>query len=595
MKQFSVRPCLGRAATLALLVLVGLGLVGQNVRPAQAQGPEVSDEVTAALADTGKVRVLVALHEPEPGADLAVQVQAIAGEQAQALAAVPPEEFSLVQRFQTLPGLVGEVSAAGLESLVNQPGVAAVSLDLPVEIALAESAAFINADDVWQQYNLTGAGVNVAVIDTGVDINHPDLADNIVAQHCFSQDGCPGGGTEGDSAQDENGHGSHVAGIITGRGDTGPRGIAPDAGIVAVRVLNQNGTGATSNVLAAIDWVVANHDSLGVKVINLSLGGGNYGAVCDQVDANTQLYAAAVARANEVGISVFAASGNSGYAEAMMAPACIPGVVAVGNVYDTAQAQVSWPTCSDQNVLADQVPCSSNSSPALDVLAPGVSIVAANLGGGLAIRSGTSMSTPHASAVAAMLLQANPGISPAEVETILAETGRPVTDGRSGRVTPRLDALAAVNRVSGGGNVDLMAGTALLAGRVDHTGTLVYLGETACGSADLGEPVTVTGSDGRFEIPVLAGQSYHCLRVEQPGYLAGQADNPGPALGTIRLPGGDVTGDGVIDILDLALVGQHYGTSQSQADINGDGFVNIFDLVLPATNFGQRGPVTDWR
>lgn len=593
MKLLSVRPRLNHALALAILIGVGLGLSGQ--RPALAQGPEVSDEVTAALAGTDKVRVLVALYEPEPGADLAVQVQAIAGEQAQALAAVSPEEFTLVQRFQTLPGLVGEVSAAGLEDLVNQPGVVAVSLDLPVETALAESAAFINADDVWQQYNLTGAGVNVAVIDTGVDINHPDLADHIVAQHCFSLEGCPGGGTESDSAQDENGHGSHIAGIITGRGATGPRGIAPDAGIVAVRVLNRNGTGATSDVLAAIDWVVANHDSLGVKIINLSLGGGNYGDACDQADANTRLYAAAVARANQAGLSVFAASGNSGYTEAMMAPACVPGVVAVGNVYDTAQGLVSWPTCSDRNVLADQVPCSSNSSVTLDVLAPGVSIVAANLGGGLASRSGTSMSTPHASAVAAMLLQANPGLSPAEVEAILVETGRPVTDSRNGRVTPRLDALAAVNRVSGGGNVGLMTGTALLAGRVEHAGTLVYLGETSCGSAALGEPVAITGPDGRFEIAVLAGQSYHCLRVERPGYLAGQADNPGPALGTIRLPGGDVTGDGVIDILDLALVGQYYGTNHSQADINGDGQVNIFDLVLPASNFGRHGPVTDWR
>lgn len=593
MKLLSVRPRLNQTLALAILLWIGLGLSAQ--RPALAQGPEVSDEVTAALAGTDKVRVLVALHEPEPGADLAVQVQAIAGEQDLALAAVPPEEFTLVQRFQTLPGLVGEVSAAGLEDLVSQPGVAAVSLDLPVETALAESAAFINADDVWQQYNLTGAGVNVAVIDTGVDLNHPDLAGHIVAQHCFSQNGCPGGGTEGDSAQDENGHGSHVAAIITGGGVIGPRGIAPDAGIVAVRVLNQNGTGSTSDVLAAIDWVVANHDSLGVKVINLSLGGGNYGDFCEEADANTRLYAAAVARANQAGLSVFAASGNSGYTEGIMAPACVPGVVAVGNVYDTAQGLVSWPTCSDQNVLADQVPCSSNSSVNLDVLAPGVTIVAANLGGGLASRSGTSMSTPHASAVAAMLLQANPGLSPAEVEAILVETGRPVTDGRNGRVTPRLDALAAVNRVSGGGNVSLMTGTALLAGRVDHAGTLVYLGETACDAAALGEPVAVTGPDGRFEITALAGQSYHCLRVERPGYLAGQANNPGPTLGTIRLPGGDVTGDGVIDILDLALVGQYYGTNQPQADINGDGQVNIFDLVLPASNFDRRGPVTDWR
>lgn len=593
MKAFSVWRA-GRAAALALLLVLFLDLFDQSGSPARAQSPEVSDDVTAALADEGRARVLVALHEPEPGADLAVQIQAVEEQQAATLAALPEAEFALVHRYETLPGLVGEVTAAGLESLLAQPEVAAVSLDLPVEIALAESAAFIHANTVWQQYHLTGAGVNVAVIDSGVDTNHPDLADHVVAERCFSKDGCPGGANEGDSAMDENGHGTHVAGIITGRGATGPQGIAPDAGIVAVRVLNRNGTGATSDVLAGIDWAVANQAGLNIKVINLSVGGGNYGDSCDETDANTRLYAAAVTRAREAGITVFAASGNSGYTEGMMAPACVSGVMAIGNVYDSPRSQFSWPSCTDQNAAADQIPCSSNSSAALDLLAPGVSITAAAPGGGQATRSGTSMSTPHAAAVTALLLQADPQLGPAELETILMETGRPVTDGRNGRVTPRLDALAAVSRVAGGSTAPL-GGTVLLAGRTNHSGTQIFLSDAPCNSASFGDPVAITGADGRFEIGVTAGQSYQCLRAERPGYLSGQADTPRPGMGTITLPGGEVTGDGVIDIYDLALVGQHYNTNHPQADINADGIVNIFDLVLPASHFGQRGPITDWR
>jgi subtilisin family serine protease len=561
--------------------------------PALAQSPAGVTDIESALAGEPTVKVIVALHPVEAGAAQAGQ---ITQSQENLMDTVSPTDFQVTQTYQTLPAVAGEVTPAGLEALRQQPDVAAIALDLPVEIAdVTPGAVFIGADTVWREFGLSGAGVRVAMLDTGVDTTHVDLAGSLVSQHCFNRNGgCPSsGGTEGDNAQDENGHGTHVAGIVASRGQTTPQGIATAAELVAVRVLGPNGTGFTSDVLAGMDWVVANQAQLGVKVMNLSLGGGGYAGVCDQADANTMLYAAAVQAARQAGITVFAAAGNSGQADMLMAPACVSGVIAVGNVYDAPLVSLAWPTCTDQNIVAGQVACSSNSSAELDLLAPGVLVRSTSLGGGEATKSGTSMSTPHAAAVAALLLQANPNLAPADVETILEETGVPLTDSRNGRVTPRLDALAAVTRVVIG-QVTPISGTVLLQGRTNHSGTRIYLSDEPCSSSVTGEPAALTDNEGRFEINASTNQRYLCLKAAQRGYLTAQKDTPQGELGIITLPGGDVVEDGVINILDLAFMAIHYRSSDSAADVNGDGQVDIFDLTIAASNYNQRGPVTNW-
>jgi subtilisin family serine protease len=577
-----------------LLLIVGLvaGLE-QLSQPALAQSPPEVTNVEAALADEQMVRVIVALHPLEAGA---AQAEQIAQSQESVAHALAPADFNVVQQFQNLPGLVGEVTPAGLAALRQQPEVAAIALDLPVEAAdFSASAIFIHADAVQRDFGLSGAGVNVAVLDTGVDTAHVDLASSLISQHCFNRNGgCPPvNGVEGDSAQDENGHGTHVAGIIAGRGQTSPQGIAAETNLVAVRVLGRSGTGFTSDVLAGMDWVVAHQAQLNVKVMNLSLGGGSYNGVCDQADANTMLYAAAVQAARQAGMTIFAAAGNGGQAEALMAPACVLGVVAVGNVYDTSLSRLTWPTCVDENIVADQVACSSNSSSELDLLAPGVQIRSTGLGGGEGFKSGTSMSTPHAAAVAALLIQANPALTADEVETILEETGVLVTDGRNGRVTPRIDALAAVTRVVVG-QVTQISGTVLLQGRMNHGGTQIFLSEQPCNSAITAEPAAITDAEGNFEINVPADQTNQCLEVRQTGYLTGQKNLPQGDVGTLTLPGGDVVKDEVINILDLALMAIHYGSTEARADVNADGEVDIFDLTIAASNYNARGPVSNW-
>ncbi len=578
--------------TIGWLVLAVGCWVGLSTQLSQAQTPVPPPELTTALSGDGTARVVVALQPPEDGLRLAAQADHIAQRQADILQELSPEEFTVIHKFETLPGLAGEVTAEGLETLLADPGVAAVALDLPVTAQDNRLVFAHNLATAWPKSIFTGAGVNVAILDSGVDTVHVDLADRLIVQHCFDRDGaCPPDRTvEGESAQDENGHGTHVAGIVASQGQTSPPGLAPGVGLVAVRVLNRSGTGYTSDVIAGIDWVVANQAQLNVKVMNLSLGGGSYEGLCDETDANTRLYATAVATARQAGITIFAAAGNRGLTEQLMAPACVSGVVAVGNVYTADIGSFTWPTCADATTMTDQIACSSNSSAALDLLAPGVQITSTRLGGGQSVQSGTSMSTAYASGVAALLLEARPGLTPDELETVLEESGRPVSDGRNGRVTPRIDPAAALQRLIGDETVTI-AGTILLQGRVDHRGAILRLSESVCGPASSGTPLAVTAVDGSFEVVLPAGHNYQCLRVEQPGYLAGQADLSRTNLGVATLPAGDVTADQRIDIFDLALVGNRYGQSDPLADLNADGIVNIIDLTLVAINYRQVGPV----
>ena len=578
---------------LCLLVLAFGGGFDPISGPVQAQTPLPPPDLAAVLAEAGTARVVVALQPPLVGLRTAAQADQIAQTQDDILQELSAEDFTVIHRYETLPGLVGEVTAEGLEILLANPDVAAVALDLPVTAQTDEPALLHDYATTGLGLTFSGAGVNVAILDSGVDTAHVDLAGRVIGQHCFDRDGaCPPGRTvESESAQDENGHGSHVAGIIASRGQTSPPGLAPGVGLVAVRVLSRSGTGYTSDVIAGIDWVVANQAGLNVKVMNLSLGGGSYEGVCDETDANTRLYATAVAAARQAGITIFAAAGNRGLTNQLMAPACVSGVLAVGNVYNANIGSFTWPTCVDTTTASDQITCSSNSSSALDLLAPGVQVTSTRLGGGQNIQSGTSMSTAYATGVAALLLEVRPELTPTEIETVLKETGRPVTDGRNGLVIPRIDPAAALQRVTGDETVTI-TGTILLQGRTDHRGTLLRLSESACAAASFGALAAVTAANGAFEIVLPAAHRYQCLQAQQPGYLAGQADLTRTGLGVATLPAGDVTADQRIDIFDLALVGNRYGQRDSLADLNANGIVDIIDLTLVALNYRRMGPIT---
>lgn len=279
---------------------------------------------------------------------------------------------------------------------------------------------------------VTGQGVKVAILDSGVDADHAELAGKVLAYRNFTDDG----------PEDALGHGTHVAGIAAGEGardiEDGGRanrvlGIAPDAELIIAKVCGNEGWCAEGAIMEAVEWAVAQ----GADVMNLSLGGGAFADHCDG-----DPLAAKLNWAVNQGVTVVAAAGNGGeLGEGVAVPACGSKVIAVGAV-DASDTVQPW---------------SSYGRP-LDLVAPGLGILSAlscqsvqtcpEAGYGKA--SGTSMAAPHVAGAAALLLQADPAMTPLNVYGILTETAKDLGaagfDVRAG--FGRVDINAAVRLVS---------------------------------------------------------------------------------------------------------------------------------------------------
>ncbi|HUP32611.1 MAG TPA: S8 family serine peptidase [Gaiellaceae bacterium] len=230
--------------------------------------------------------------------------------------------------------------------------------------------------------------VDVAIIDTGIDLDHPDL-------HVVGSVNCAGGGpftsSCGSGGDDGNGHGSHVAGTVAAIDNgIGVVGVAPGARLWAVRVLDNNGSGYTSWIVAGMDWVTARAST--IEVANMSLGGGASQALDDAAN-----------RMADAGVALAVAAGNSDANAANYSPARAAKVLTVSALadFDGAAGGAGSPTCrSDQDdTLADF----SNWGSTIELAAPGVCILSASLNGGYETISGTSMASPHAAGALALL------------------------------------------------------------------------------------------------------------------------------------------------------------------------------------------------
>ena len=400
---------------------------------------KIAPDVLAALQNASTVRVIVSLRAgAAPSARSTNARTAIAAAATRALAAVAPGDFQLDRRYEATPAFAGSVTPAGAQALAVQPDVVSVAIDRVVHADLAEAVPLIRADVVQNTLGLTGAGVVVAVLDTGIDTDHPMLADSLIHQECYLVLAtCPAGPNV---AEDGHGHGTHVSGIITSNGP--PIGVAPGASIEAFKVLDDTGNGEFSDILLAYDQIIANHPE--VDLINMSLSdGGAYGpGICD---LGIPAVTADLAATRAMGITTFAAAGNNHDKAGLGYPACLTDVVSVGAVYD---ANVGAFSC-DATTAADQVTCFSQSDNALDLLAPGAVIQSTYLGGGLANLAGTSMASPAAVGVAALVLQNEPALTPANLEARLKSTGKPIVDPANGVLTCRVDAYAAVVNAGG--------------------------------------------------------------------------------------------------------------------------------------------------
>jgi subtilisin family serine protease len=339
----------GKCDEMAALRMLAIGATfltvaatGSAAVPRSDAHPVVGRGVVSELAREGQARVIVAFRVEQPTglrrlAGIVRETSAIRDRVLKRLGS--GNGFVPAARWDAVAAMPGLVTALGLRRLSSDPEVSRIDLDTGGRATDNESLPLIGGDIAHSQ-GLTGKGVTVAVLDSGVDETHPDLASSLVAEHCFVvPNGCPNGSAEQDcpgSARDDNGHGTNVAGIIASDGTISPVGVVPDASLVAVRVLESTGRFQTSSqVISALNWIALNHPE--VRVVNMSLGTTQlFAGTCDGASAVTLAFASVVSTLRARGVTVVASSGNSASASTMAAPACISGVVAVGAVYDAS-------------------------------------------------------------------------------------------------------------------------------------------------------------------------------------------------------------------------------------------------------------------
>jgi len=305
-----------------------------------------------------------------------------------------------------LRGMAIELPDAAAAALANVPSVALVEQDQIMTASTTQTPATWGIDRIDQRtlplntsyvYDKTGAGVTAYIIDTGILFAHSEFAGGRATSGYDAVDG--------GSADDCNGHGTHVAGTVGGA----TYGVAKNVSLVAVRVLGCGGSGSNSGVIAGVDWVTANHAPSAVA--NMSLGGGLSSAL-DQ----------AVANSIAAGVTYGVAAGNGnflGWAQnaCNYSPANVPSAITV-SATDATDTKASW----------------ANYGTCVDIFGPGVNITSSWYDGATKTISGTSMATPHVVGAAALYLEGNPSATPAQVASALTgnATANLVRNGGSG-------------------------------------------------------------------------------------------------------------------------------------------------------------------
>jgi subtilisin family serine protease len=321
-----------------------------------------------------------------------------------------------------LKGFAATVPAARLALLQQDARVDFVSEDRVVEITAQTLPTGVNRIEGDTSSTVSGSGsgsvnVAVAIIDTGVDIDHPDL--NVVGgRNCST----------GRSYDDGNGHGTHVAGTVAAKDNTtGVVGVAPGAPLYAVRVLNNAGSGSWSSVICGVDWVTANAVSKGIKVANMSLGGSGSDSSSDANcnNANNDALHKAICNSVKAGVTYVVAAGNSNTDFKGFVPAAYDEVLTVTAVADFNGQSGGGAAATCRSDVDDTAADFSNfatlaSDQAHTIAAPGVCILSSWKGGEYNTISGTSMASPHGAGVAALCI-AGPcaGMTPAEVRARL--------------------------------------------------------------------------------------------------------------------------------------------------------------------------------
>lgn len=408
-------------------------------------GPTPAGEDTLYRAN----EVVVKWKEPVRERSAAVRLNALLGEELEivkennkrGLSVVHSDRFStqeLIERFLALPTV-----EYAHENVIFRAQAQVVPWGV-------NNSNGVKARSVHTTDGYTGDGVVVAVIDTGVDRDHPDLDDNLwqapsntcsvagsTKTNCSKNGwdfvGYNGSATNDNNPEDDNGHGTHVSGTIAAEDNsTGVVGVAPDAEIMAIKVLGSDGSGSYLDVVSGIDFAIDN----GADVINLSLGAINTGVVLKDLQD-------AIDDAETAGITVVAAAGNFS-TNAQFSPAAFDTVLSVGAVQETSG--LNNPDANYGTRFAYFSNYGKN-----NVVAPGMRINSTTFNGSTSgdTYNGTSMASPHVAGVAALMLEKNSSLSPAKIRYILEETATDLGDTGKDEFygAGRVNAVAAIDAI----------------------------------------------------------------------------------------------------------------------------------------------------
>ncbi|MBI2106487.1 S8 family serine peptidase [Candidatus Woesearchaeota archaeon] len=399
------------------------------VQTSKSDEDKVDDIIFNVLENNSEVPVIVKLKE-NTGEIVTTEVQT--SEVVEDLG----DDFEKKNEYgNVFTGFSGNVTEEQLEALKNDQRVERIYFDYPVRALTINTTntlntSVMNAKSIYG-VNITGKDQTVCVVDTGADYNNLSLGgafgagNKVLAGYdTVNNDGDP---------MDDNGHGSHIAGIIAGSGQI--KGMAPGASIVAFKALNSGGEGTTSDVVEGIDWCIGNSTTYNITVISLSLALLNgsteakFNTHCDGNDAVVN----AANSARERNISVVAAAGNDGSTAGVASPACGSNVTAVSSVNK------------------QDSPSGYNSGALTSFWAPGENIYSVSSSGSSGCAdgfcSGTSMAAPHVAGIMTLLLQYKKfengsNLKPLQVIEALNKSGVNIT--RSGVVRVRVDAYDAV-------------------------------------------------------------------------------------------------------------------------------------------------------
>lgn len=610
-------------------------------------------ELAAAMQQqNGRVEVIVTLKKPAAARKAAnfrsARLRAalrreVGNRQDAVLGGLGGGEFALRRRFGNLAGFSGSVTEAGLAKLKQDPRVATIEPVRRLEPHLAQGLALMHATVPRSTYN--GAGIAIAICDTGIDYNHPMLGGG-----GFPNSKVIGGYDFGEGDADPmpvgSAHGTCCAGIAAGDlasvGDY-VGGVAYNAKLYALKITTNLSSSATSeDMIAAWDWCVTHKDddpTHPILVISTSFGGGEYGAFCDGAD---WAMTTAANNAAAAGITVLCSSGNDGFCAALSWPACISSVISVGAVYDSAfgpyKQCLSGNSCVSKTAgggcptgfytveqsAADKVTAYSNTASILTLLAPSNQAYTTDMTGPLGYNSapspsgdylatfgGTSAACPYAAGAVACLQQAAKGItgsylSPVAVKAALALSGDQVADPKAPAIIkPRINleqAIAAL--VPCDGQVLTIHNDGMIALVVNSVSASPWLTLTPLPATPLTIP---PGSQVAYCVAMNCTDGCHSGRplVGTIEFASNDPDQPTltvPVQATCPAVATDFDGDGDVDLADVALFTScfsgpavtHTGTPLCTAtDLDHDGDVDQTDYAFMQACFSGSGTRAD--